>query len=39
MKIRNLFSFTFLMIQIIVHSQSLDIKILNTKIYPKKILK
>lgn len=36
MKIRNLFSLTFLMIQIIVYSQSLDIKILNTKIYLQK---
>ena len=35
MRIKNLFSLTFLLIQIIVYSQSLDIKILNAKIYPK----
>lgn len=36
MRIKNLFSLTFLLIQIIVYSQSLDIRILNAKIYPKK---
>ncbi|MBD3907079.1 hypothetical protein NAL32_20585 [Chryseobacterium sp. Ch-15] len=39
MKIKNLLSLIFLMIQVIIYSQSLDIKILSTKIYPKKNIK